>query len=112
MFEKYGVDFVLEDGVWKIWHMHVYTDTAWSLGGKISASPGGMGGPPPGGSPTPQAETVGSETASAPAPMKGPDIDKVNYKELSPTTEIVLVPRPPVPYKTWKDTWSYVDPGE
>ena len=112
MFERYGVDFVLEDGVWKIWHMHVYTDTAWPLDGKISASPGGMGGPPPGGAPTPQAETVGAEAAGAPVPMKGPDISRVNYKELSPDTEIVLVPRPPVPYNSWKDTWSYVDPGE
>jgi hypothetical protein len=32
---KYGCDFVLEDGVWKIWHLHVYGifltpyDTDW-----------------------------------------------------------------------------------
>jgi len=113
MFEKYGVDFIREDGVWKVWHMHVYTDTAWPVGGKITAG-GGMGGPPPGDDQAPpqQGETVGSEAATMPMPMKGPDKSEVNYKELSPTTEIVLVPRPPVPYKTWSETWSYVDPGE
>ena len=23
-YEKYGVDFIREDGAWKIWHMHVF----------------------------------------------------------------------------------------
>jgi hypothetical protein len=108
MFEKYGVDFVLEDGVWKIWHMHVYTDTAWPVGGEIAVMKGG-----PGGASAPKAEKSGKEAASAPAPqMKAPDKAGINYKELSPDTEIVLVPRPPVPYKTWSETWSYVDTGE
>jgi len=25
-FERYGIDFVKEDGTWKIWHFHVYND--------------------------------------------------------------------------------------
>jgi hypothetical protein len=112
MFEKYGVDFVMEDGVWKIWHMHVYTDTAWPVGGEITVMKGGPGGAP-GGSPAPKAEKSGTEATIAPAPqMKAPDKEIQNYKELSPDTEIVLVPRPPVPYKTWSETWSYVDTGE
>jgi hypothetical protein len=120
MFEKYGVDFVMENGEWKVWHMHVYTDTAWPLGGEITAQKGGPGGAP-GGAPAgaqgdasaPKGETVGKEAASAPTgQMKAPDKAEQNYKELSPDTEIVLVPRPPVPYKTWSETWSYVDPGE
>jgi hypothetical protein len=114
MFEKYGVDFVFEDGKWKVWHMHVYTDTSWPLGGSIA---GGRG------------ETVGSESASSAAgkgkmmaPAAGsamsigikqpPDIAEKNYIEVSPTTEVMLVPRPPEPYKTWNDTWSYTDPNE
>lgn len=108
MFEKYGVDFVREDGVWKIWHMHVYTDTSWPVGGEITA--GGSGGPPGG-----AAEAVGSEGdmgGNMPPMPNSADKAEVNYKELSPTTEIVLVPRPPLPYKTWSETWSYVDPGE
>jgi hypothetical protein len=108
MFEKYGVDFVLENGEWKIWHMHVYTDTAWPLGGEISAKQGG-----PGVSSDRKAEKSGTEATNAPSgPMKAPDKAVKNYKELSPDTEIVLVPRPPVPYKTWSETWSYMDTGE
>ncbi|MCR4842435.1 MAG: nuclear transport factor 2 family protein [Eubacterium sp.] len=32
IWEMYGVDFVKEDGVWKIWHLHMYTDTMGSYG--------------------------------------------------------------------------------
>jgi len=116
MFEKYGVDFVFENGEWKIWHMHVYTDTSWPLDGTIS-SRAGMG------------EMIGSESAAAASKetdaqvagsssammigMKQPaDISKKNYIEVSPTTEVMLVPRPPEPYMTWSDTWSYTDPNE
>jgi hypothetical protein len=118
MFEKYGVDFIHEDGVWKIWHMHVYTDAGWSLGETISAD-GSMGGVPAVlkaigslGTPASQDGSTISETTDASAPMKGPDADGQGYKTLSPTTELTLRPRPPVPYKTWSETWSYVDPGE
>ena len=93
MFEKYGVDFVMEDGKWKIWHMHIYTDIAWAIGGKIRSSGGGVD------------FTDLSNTAV-------PDKIEDNYKQLSPSTEMVMVPRPPEPYETWADTWSYVDPGE
>jgi hypothetical protein len=112
MFEKYGVDFVMEDGEWKVWHMHVYTDATWSLAGTIE-SRGGMG------------ETMGSEaeavfaeaeTPEAPKDQTGmnrpPDIAKVNYYVVTPTTEVVMVPRPPEPYETWSETWSYTDPNE
>jgi hypothetical protein len=112
MFEKYGVDFVFEDGNWKIWHMHVYTDTTWALDGTIEAKKG-MG------------ETMGSEAKAvtgdakakeaAPAPTgmnHPPDIAKQNYFEVTPTTVPVFVPRPPEPYQTWTDTWSYTDPNE
>jgi hypothetical protein len=137
MFEKYGVDFVREDGVWKVWHMHVYTDAAWPLNGTITAgSGGGPGGPPAGGAPGAgaagaragappagapagapgggrQGETIGAEASAAPPGMgAGPTKSKQNYKEVSPTTEEKLVPRPPVPYNTWSETWSYVDDGE
>jgi hypothetical protein len=118
MFEKYGVDFVMENGEWKIWHMHVYTDTAWPVGGAITARQGGPGGAPAqgggqGAAPAAKAEKSGKEAGSAPTgQMKAPDKAVQNYKELSPDTEIVLVPKPPVPYKTWNETWSYVADGE
>jgi len=131
MFEKYGVDFVREDGVWKIWHMHVYTDAAWPLNGTITAgSGGGPGSPPGGGAPgagapagarggppggvqPPQGERIGAEASAAPPQMGGgPTKSMKNYDEVSPTTEQKLIPRPPVPYNTWSETWSYVDDGE
>jgi hypothetical protein len=117
MFEKYGVDFIRENGVWKVWHMHVYTDTAWSLDGKIEAREGGPGGPAGGQTGDAKAEKVGQETQVQDSQMAAPNVaptrtPKTPYQELSPTTEIKLIPRPPVPYKTWSETWSYVDEGE
>jgi hypothetical protein len=37
---------------------------------------------------------------------------KVGYKELGKDTIAVLVPAPPVPYKTFSETFSYADPDE
>ena len=34
------------------------------------------------------------------------------YKELSADTYPDLIPRPPEPYKTFADTWSYGDTNE
>ncbi len=117
MFEKYGVDFIREDGVWKIWHMHVYSDIGWSLGETIDAD-GSMGGVPEVlkaigslGAPVSQSKAT-SGKADGPAVTKKPSAAGEPYKTLSPTTEIELRPRPPVPYKTWSETWSYADPGE
>jgi hypothetical protein len=112
MFEKYGVDFVREDGVWKVWHMRVYTDAAWPLNGTITASAGGPGGAPGGGAPAQKSETIGAEAAAAPPQGAGPTESKKVYEEVSPATVQKLVPRPPVPYKTWSETWSYVADGE
>lgn len=50
IWEAYGVDFVKENGVWKIWHLHMFTDFMGSfyltLGGN---SGGGAGGAAPSG---------------------------------------------------------------
>jgi hypothetical protein len=107
MFEKYAVDFIREDGVWKVWHMHVYSDIGWSLGEAIDAD-GSMGGVPE------VLKTLGSlgVPADGPAPKVVPETPGERYKTLTPTTEIELRPRPPVPYNTWSETWSYADPGE
>ena len=47
IWEAYGVDFVKENGQWKIWHLHMFTDFTGSffvnLGGASSA---GFGAPP------------------------------------------------------------------
>ena len=59
---KYGVDFVKENGVWKIWHLQVYaiyttpynesiTQSAKERLAKAAAGGGAPGGAPPGGPP-------------------------------------------------------------
>jgi hypothetical protein len=125
MWERYGVDFVNEDGQWKIWHMHIYTDFGFPTGGALGAA--GMGGPGgPGGAPQ-KAEKVGKESpgapggkdakGGAPAGMAPGQRDPFNpiqttYKEWGPDTKALLVPRPPEPYKTFSETFSYTDENE
>ena len=93
MWEKYGVDFVEEDGKWKIWHIHMYTDFAV----------------PPGKSwtdPTTKSSFSTGDTVERP-PEMNPDIEVVTYKEWSPTTVPQLLPKLPEPYYTFSETFSY-----
>jgi hypothetical protein len=146
MWEKYGVDFVMEKGKWKVWHMKVYTDFSTPIGeaiGTMGAPPGGgapggaapggapggsgapgagaPGGAAPGGAPgtTPEkqnaGETIGSELGPQGAGAAGPDWDymyKKQYAGWSKDSIVTMTPRPPKPYKTWSETWSYTDDGE
>ena len=47
--EKYGADFLKENGVWKLWHCQMYYDFTPSLPSSMTSSIGGMGGGPGGG---------------------------------------------------------------
>lgn len=47
MHERYAVDFIKEDGEWKIWHLFVGTDFSFAFGTKMSDPKPGFGGPPP-----------------------------------------------------------------
>ena len=91
MWEKYGVDFVREEGQWKIWHMRVYTDFSVPVGGRMGEG-GGMGAPPP--------QPSWDHTYQHP------------YEAWAPGVSPKLVPRPPEPYRTFSETWSYADEGE
>lgn len=90
--ERYGVDFVKENGKWKIWHLRVYTDfltpyeKSWV---ESSLEPG-----------PPHVEPEGF-----PKPNKPPTLPA--YKEYSPFTVPQYAPRPPEPYKTFSETFSY-----
>lgn len=144
MWEKYGVDFVRENGKWKVWHMKVYTDFAAPFGGKIGeagGAPGGGGAPPGGGAPggappggggapggapsaggagaTPQKQNAGETIGSELAPQGGGAsqanwdyVYKNQYRGWSKDSIVTMAPRPPKPYKTWSETWSYTDEGE
>ena len=92
MWEKYGVDFVKEDGKWKLWHIHMYTDFAV----------------PPGKSwidPSTRSDFSFGDTVERPPEMK-PDVEETTYMEWSPTTVPQLVPMPE-PYYTFSETFSY-----
>ncbi len=122
MWEKYGVDFVREDGEWKIWHMKVYTDFSVPVGGRMGEG-GGMGPPPVAAKPgkAAGAEKIGAtETQGGGAPPAGAPPPQAQwdytyqhpYEGWAAGVSPRLVPQPPVPYQTFSETWSYADEGE
>ena len=92
MWEKYGVDFVREDGKWKLWHLHMFTDFAVVPGESWI-------------DPAVKSDFSSGDTVHRPPEMK-PDIEEVTYREWSPTTVPRLVPMPE-PYYTFNETFSY-----
>ncbi len=103
---KYAVDFMREDGVWKIWHMQVYalfntpydksiTQSAWERANPgFSARPGAAGGPRAGGAPPAAVPTAPAAAAPGPAdiwiydgktPPRGPAIPEP-YCSFDPAT--------------------------
>lgn len=75
--EKYGVDFIKEDGEWRIWHLQTYYDLMPKYGSDW--------------------------TKPEPQPSKSDDA----YKPWSPTTVPRIEPRFPKPYYTFSETFSY-----
>ena len=131
MWEKYAVDFIKEDGKWKIWHLINMMDepplnspTTASLGGDTGRSggpggqggQGGQGGAPagmqggqggPGGSlgggQAPAGANVGTGAGgSALKASKTVDVFK-----WSPTVVPRIEPKFPEPYYTFSETFSY-----
>jgi hypothetical protein len=80
MWERYGVDFINENGTWKIWHLHVYSDFTDGFGKELGSgptgAPGGGGAPgatAQGGSPAPVANVKGkAEKFGAESVNSGP----------------------------------------
>jgi len=92
MWEKYGVDFVKEDGEWKIWHVRTYYDAVYGTNKSWTD--------PPPNPPAPQ----------MPHNAILPKADKslsVTYNAYSPTTVPQLIPEMPEPYKTFSDVTPY-----
>jgi hypothetical protein len=98
MWERYGVDFAKEDGEWKIWHMHTYTDLGipigvpWSNSSTSSMMGAGVGVDGPDG--------PGFE-------IPAPDREGVGYHEFSYRQVPQPLPRIPEPYWTFSETFSY-----
>lgn len=108
MWERYGVDFVREDGRWKFLHIEVITDFAYPFGGDLSS-------PTPGTSKDDQSKS-GTEGASpAPGPgaegikVPGPTIARRLGESYSPARVPRLEPRLPEPYRTLSETFEYAD---
>jgi hypothetical protein len=88
--DKYGIDFIKEDGEWKIWHHHIYRllhglnwDDKWA-----------------------DQFNRPEHVFKVPddIPISGPATEDNPY---TPKTKQLLIPVPPKPYKTWKDTTMY-----
>ena len=109
IWEAYGVDFIKENGEWKIWHLHMFTDFMGSFyisfpTGNAGGASGGPGGP------------GGSGEANAQGDMTDVDlflrydyISSPQYSELSPDRlRSVMMSVPiPLPY----DSWSFDVPN-
>jgi hypothetical protein len=121
MWEKYAVDFIKEDGKWKIWHLINVMDeppltspTTASLSGATSGqggAPGGQGGAPGG-----QGGAPGGQGGQAPAGANvgtgagGGQLQASKTIEVfkwSPTVVPKIEPKFPEPYYTFSETFSY-----
>ena len=71
IWEAYGADFVKENGVWKLWHLHMFTDFMGSFYLTLGGNSGGSGeGGAPGGQP-PQGGSSGEPSGSGQQEWKG-----------------------------------------
>ncbi|MBN1627442.1 MAG: nuclear transport factor 2 family protein [Deltaproteobacteria bacterium] len=117
MWEKYAVDFVKEDGKWKIWHLYSKMDQGPSESGGQGQGAGGppAGGQAPGGAPgSGQGPQVAGEPGGAPTggQLAGGSggmryARQVEVPRWSPTTAPIIDPRFPEPYYTFSETFSY-----
>lgn len=85
---KYGVDFILDDGVWHMWHFHMYRiftidyNKSWAEGEYVDAR-------------------------FLPEHAR-PDRPNSYRWEYSRESEFENIPAPPVPYETWDNSMAYV----
>ena len=96
-YEKYGIDFIKEDGEWKIWHLHTYVDFYSPVDGDWT-------------NPATNMASNKERSDAAPSEDRGPfrpDKRGVFYIGYSPTTIPKMEPKPPVPYYTFSETFSY-----
>ena len=85
-FGKCAVDFIKEDGEWKIWHMIMFTDIACPLGQNWGT-----------------AKMYEHEGPEAPAPTVAGEL----YKSFGEDYVFEIKPEMPEPYHTFANTFSY-----
>jgi len=111
MWEKYAVDFVKEDGKWKMWHLVNMMDQPPVVGTvEVGGSKGGPGGPGAGQAQagdkkgaTPKGAEVG--TGAGGARLKS--ARTVEIFDWNPTVPLKMYPKFPEPYYTFSETFSY-----
>lgn len=91
-YEKYAVDFIKEDGKWKIWHLQTFIEFYQDFDKTIAEQVTDAMKP----------RTANTDPTGAPAPNAG----GTPYPEWTPIRVPKQVPLP-VPYKTFSDTFSY-----
>ena len=108
IYEAYGVDFVKENGEWKIWHLQMFTDFMGSFYITLGGNSGGGGGAAPGGG---SGEASG-EAADSSAQGNMTDVDEFlrheylsspQYSEFSSSrlrSAMEVIPIP-LAYETW-----------
>lgn len=98
--EKYGVDFIKENGKWRFWHITVVSDFSVGMGKDLAKAER-------------VAAAVGAEGVRASQPVSTAlprDVNVEIYKQWGPTVVPQLFPRPPEPYRTFSETFSYGPP--
>ncbi|KAL2855147.1 SnoaL-like domain-containing protein [Aspergillus pseudodeflectus] len=93
---RYAVDFIKEEGKWKIWHLHVLTtfrtpfDQSWVT--TALKKPAFL-------------PEDGEVIEGVARPDRGVSFNQPYHPEKNPKYQ----PVPPEPFKTWTDTWSATD---
>ncbi len=96
MYERYAVDFIKENGEWKIWHLLIGTDTAMPVGGCITDEIIDLERPAP-------AAEAGEDPYAMELTFTFPAYDsRFNWPEYPPL---------PKPYRTFSETVSYGPEG-
>jgi SnoaL-like domain len=98
--EKYGADFIKENGVWKIWHMQMAYDFTPSIeNGNWTDFSKKMG-------PVQAGEEKGN-AMNSPAMPPGFTQPKYSYPSYSPQRPAKIYPPLPEPYHTFSETFTY-----
>jgi hypothetical protein len=105
--EKYGMDFVKEDGKWKIWHLRKYVDFYSPIDESWTATAGYSPQDSNGGQAGSKLQAKTNKESAVKSDMAEPDERGLYYREYSLTTVPVMQPTPPVPYCTFGETFSY-----
>lgn len=93
-FGVFAVDFVCEDGAWKIWHLQ-YLEDVKCLCGQSWAEPE---------KPFPE---VAAYAALKDEKLPEPTVKETLWEYYSPSRPMAKLPRLPEPYETFKETFSY-----